>query len=672
MEVGYASSMRQRCTWMTTVLVLLSMTIAVSSLGETPRDFEELGTSTVALDGPWQFHLGDSAAWAVPGFDDSGWEQLRADEAWDEQGHWAVDGYAWYRRHVDLSDRGNKSDQMALLIPSVGNVCAVYWNGKLVGRSGKFPPEPRWYADSSVIAQLGTVRSGVIAVRVWRAPFLSIGWNDYGGLRALPMIGLAREIELNVAASQGNAFRYDISYLILFPLYLLAAGVSLLAWLSGRRHAAYLWMAVFSSSMSVMLMANTPLGWHISVPLLLTINRAGIGVRDISLWYMLLWLLDLWGVKILRRLATAATVAMTAIIAVYVVVLLVLWPSAHARMGQQVEQVLAGFYAIPGFLSLAIVAVALTRGKRLTVSRWLLAISAVATQLLVVARNVSIVGLRFTHWHAIDVLLTPLVVVRGIAVHQHTVTDSLVLAALVFAFYRDTIEERRRHAQLEQEFSNAREVQQLLIPTELPPVPGYALTSAYLPSLEVGGDFFQIIPLFEGSTLAVVGDVSGKGLKAAMAVSLILGALQALAEEYPEPGELLEVLNERVHGHLQGAFATCTILRLESTGRCRVASAGHPPPWMNGRELELEGELPLGIAPDTWYKETVVDLRRGDQIVLFTDGLLEARNRSGELFGFGRLEALFHGGVTADRAAGMAVEFGQEDDITVLVLTVAA
>ncbi len=101
-----------------------------------------------------------------------------------------------------------------------------------------------------------------------------------------------------------------------------------------------------------------------------------------------------------------------------------------------------------------------------------------------------------------------------------------------------------RQAAIERELQSARELQQILIPETLPQLPGYALTSAYIPAQEVGGDFFQVIPLdgeHADSTLIVLGDVSGKGLKAAMAVSVIVGAVRSLADFTSSPAEILAV-----------------------------------------------------------------------------------------------------------------------------------
>lgn len=154
-----------------------------------------------------------------------------------------------------------------------------------------------------------------------------------------------------------------------------------------------------------------------------------------------------------------------------------------------------------------------------------------------------------------------------------------------------------------------------------------------------------------------------------MTVSLIVGSVRTLAKFVPRPGELLAELNQRLSGRLQGGFTTCLALLLARDGRCVVASAGHPAPFLNERELTLPGALPLGILPGATYQETAFQLREGDHFSLYTDGLLEARKASGEIFSFERLDALFSTRPGAAEATEAAVRFGQNDDITVLTLT---
>ena len=282
----------------------------------------------------------------------------------------------------------------------------------------------------------------------------------------------------------------------------------------------------------------------------------------------------------------------------------------------------------------------------------------------------SALGQRFTHWTLFEGIVdTPLFTIQGVQFRAEKVTSIALFSAIIYAVYHYAIEQQTRQNVLEQEMQSAREIQQVLIPETLPSLEGYAVTSAYHPALEVGGDFFQILSNLDGSTIVALGDVSGKGLKAAMNVSMIVGILRALSDESSSPREILEGLNRCLTGRMQGGFTTALILRLDESGTVTIANAGHLPPFLNQTEVALDGSLPLGLVMVARYDEVTVNLHPGDQMSLYTDGLLEARNASGELYGFDRLYTLLSTRPTAQQATQAAVAFGQDDDITVLTLT---
>jgi serine phosphatase RsbU (regulator of sigma subunit) len=170
----------------------------------------------------------------------------------------------------------------------------------------------------------------------------------------------------------------------------------------------------------------------------------------------------------------------------------------------------------------------------------------------------------------------------------------------------------------------------------------------------------------DGGVLIVIGDVSGKGMPAAMMVSLLVGTLHALIETTTSPGKLLAGLNRLVQGRSHGGFTTCLILRVEQYGAVAFANAGHISPYRNGVELACENGLPLGLVGDSTYSEASFALSPGEQLTLVTDGVVEARNEDGELFGFERTATLSANSAEAIAQASQA--FGQEDDITVLTV----
>jgi len=220
------------------------------------------------------------------------------------------------------------------------------------------------------------------------------------------------------------------------------------------------------------------------------------------------------------------------------------------------------------------------------------------------------------------------------------------------------------------ELDAARETQQRLVPPSLPAIAGFNLATAYLPATEVGGDFYQVLPQPGGAMIIALGDVSGKGLKAAMTGVLAIGVLRTLAAEALGPAQLLNRLSRELLRAQQGGFVTCLVLRVEADGTVTMANAGHLPPYLDGKEVALDNGLPLGLVEEAPYAEMRLTLPPGARITLLTDGVLEARDASGQLFGFDRTAAIST--QSAEAIAQAAKAFGQEDDITVLTLTFAS
>jgi hypothetical protein len=263
--------------------------------------------------------------------------------------------------------------------------------------------------------------------------------------------------------------------------------------------------------------------------------------------------------------------------------------------------------------------------------------------------------------------------------HARMAIDSIaIMFAVVLGyvgFITVSVSGARRYAKaqldkaaLESEMTAAREVQRVMVPEVLPPISGYSIQSVYRPAAEVGGDFFQVIPLPSGRTLVVIGDVSGKGLRAAMIVSMIVGMLRTVSSFTEEPAAILGELNRRLFGRTHGGFATCLIVRVDEQGRLTVANAGHPPPYLNGAETAFPGSMPLGMMEDAAYEQSAIDMRVGDETVLVTDGVAEAQNAQHVLLGFPRVESLLREGASPKHVAEVAQEFGQADDLTIISL----
>jgi hypothetical protein len=440
----------------------------------------------------------------------------------------------------------------------------------------------------------------------------------------------------------------------------------LLLWARNRRENLFLWVGLFTV---------TPVALDVLQHLFLIpfaygfarfLNQPIYVLYHISLWFLLIWLLQLNERRRLMRLAKILALA-SLFAGMLDGSLALFWGTATTWM-QWADGALIAFVLLVQVFAFVLIGIGLR--SKLDHSRWLVALSALVLQMINTVADFSALGQRYTHWTLFsDLIDTPIFTIQGVVFRAEKLTSLALFTAILYAVYRYALEQQARQSVLEREMQSAREIQQVLIPEALPSLKGYAVTSAYQPALEVGGDFFQMLPSPDGSTIVALGDVSGKGLKAAMNVSMIVGVLRALADTNSNPGAMMEGLNRCLCGRMHGGFTTCLILRLDEDGTVTFANAGHLPPFLNLKEVLLEGTLPLGLVSSAYYGEVALKLKTGDYLSLYTDGLLEARNSVGELFGFDRLHALLSARPTAQQATETAVAFGQDDDITVLTLT---
>lgn len=669
------------CPCFTFLFVLITWFAPIVSAQQVSRNdnpdsptlvLKNLTDGAVPLNGLWRFHPGDDPAWASPSFDDSKWEQLTADRSWAVQGHASYAGYAWYRRRIAIASTG-PAPSLALMFPRMDDTYEIYWNGQLIGRHGAFPPHAVWYPLSQPPQTFGwpSVHDGVMAIRVWKAPLLSDDSGRSGGFTAAPLAGTSEAI---IAAKAKVDYQWLRSRQFVFGedlLYALVAFLSLLAWLRYRSQWTLLWMSTFAlASITRQLVFTMAPSWPMAVSDGLAAPLSSL--RDISLWFMLLTLLQLRDKPSLRRLTQAFSVISLVATTTDALITIFWWTSDKLVETQIADATTTGLYILTATLPLLLVPFAFSRKRRLDAAARLVAILAFLSGMIQVVSNVAAQGSRFTHWTLADRIAAPLFILNGNSISIVPLAGLILLISIVFGVYRNSLEARRRQIVLEQELLDARELQRVLIPETQRTLPGFDLTSSYLPAAEVGGDFFQLIPAdsgIGGSTLVVVGDVSGKGLKAAMSVAMIVGSVRTLAETTSSPSEILAGINRRICGRMPDGFVTCLIMRLAPDGDCVLANAGHPPPFLNQRQMDVPGALPLGVIPDIAYDEFRIRLQQNDHMTLYTDGLLEARSATGELYGFERTYALFSTRPNAAEATQAAVEFGQDDDITVLTLT---
>ena len=249
--------------------------------------------------------------------------------------------------------------------------------------------------------------------------------------------------------------------------------------------------------------------------------------------------------------------------------------------------------------------------------------------------------------------------IPGLLAGQVSTVVSLAFTIFATAYIVRTGRERRAEQErLRSEMESAQTVQALLLSQALPA----EVDAVYLPASEVGGDFYQALERADGSRVVLVGDVSGKGLKAAMLVSVCVGILRNV--ESSSPGQILAALNRGLVGHTGGGFVTCYCARFETDGTVTIANAGHPSPYCDDREVEVAAGLPLlGVVRDVAYEESVVP---GERFTFVSDGVVEAENAHRELFGFDRTRDIST--KSAREIAEAAKAWGQNDDITVVTV----
>jgi serine phosphatase RsbU (regulator of sigma subunit) len=235
----------------------------------------------------------------------------------------------------------------------------------------------------------------------------------------------------------------------------------------------------------------------------------------------------------------------------------------------------------------------------------------------------------------------------------------------------------------------ARSIQQASLPKEVPPLEGWQISPLYQPAREVGGDFYDFHPFSDGRLGVVVGDATGKGVPAALVMSTTCGMLQLAAQALnsSSPGEVLERVNETLLARIPAnMFVTCFYCILNpKSASLRYANAGHDLPYLHrlrgeAEELRARG-MPLGLMPGMSYEEKEIVLEAGDAALFYSDGLVEAHDPEGEMFGFPRLRALVAEqgeerslvDLLLDELYSFVGEgWEQEDDITLLTLQCSA
>jgi hypothetical protein len=613
------------------------------------------------LDGPWRFQMGDDPRWADPAFDDSSWPTVILGRTLAEQGFESYAGYGWYRIRVQRQQLhvGNAAaSPLHLMVTghTIGQL-AVYINGTEAAHTKGMTERPAMYKSPPFTADLARAGPGdmiVIAIRTWAAPGIPITH----GLLEKVEVGTADDISDRLAfAIARNWDQHVIAGMVVSFLFLGVAALGAILYMAQRHHSEYLWLALMCLSVAITGAAEL---------------ADGLALMSSSVYDVI----GPWTGRIFMAVTLEFVVRFT---------------STEKRQLVRIVQVsvlllpvvmLLGLRTVYEFLSIgaevvfcALVCVLLFRSWRrgfreagIMLVPFLLAATAdsVDTVLEYLARHWLSQQYYSHRFH-----LGP--IEFSTSVLTYAVFLSSLMAVILYRFVRVSQEEQRSNA----EISAARSVQALLIPTELPSNHYFMLESAYVPVNGVGGDFFQVLPVEDGSMLLVVGDVSGKGLQAAMNASTLVGAFRN--ELSHDPATILFHLNRVMLGTDTGSasskdsvasFATCLCARIYRDGTMEIANAGHLSPYRDGREMELAPGLPLGVIPGMTYEQATFQLNQGDRLIFLSDGVVEATNSQGELFGFERTQQVSN--EPARYIAQTAKRFGQNDDITVISIYLAS
>ncbi len=627
----------------------------------------------MVLDKGWRIGISSDNDAATPEFDDSKWAVRNAQESIaDIPGGDESDladshkrRYVWFRLHLKLA-RNHGPESLLIELPvtqyttmtigASGPGLDVFVNGRQVRPEGPHGDATFKYEEISRLYQLGLApdeTNVTLAIRTLYIPVGYYAYTNFFGKRSLSFgdpEDLRRKWDLwflhnlfERLPRLVNAILLTILSLFLLALYFTQKG-----------HVEYLWLALHE-------FIQAPIGF---------VDLAGSLARMDQLWFV---------ATVLQLVAISAYLYFEFLIAFLELkrrwYITLLRYTAPILAGVGPTMLLLGGHGWLILITLGVVYL----GSFLWIVGWFLfvfitLISATLRRnfeagLLLIPFMLSIVGI-------VEPILTggmseslgrpyhsPLTIQAGpVPIHFATIADFVGLLAIVLIIFVRFLRIQQDRERGKSELAAARSVQELMIPHERLETPGYEVDSVYKPANEVGGDFFHVQPTGDGGLLVAIGDVAGKGLKAAMNVSMLMGALRRIPDK--RPAKILESLNRVLAG--SDSLTTCQAVWFGPDGEVVMSSAGHLPPYLNTQEIALPGGLPLGAVPDVTYDEVSLYLHPGDRLLLLSDGVVEARQPTGELFGFERVHNLSN--QSAFYIADAATEFGQEDDITVLTV----
>jgi hypothetical protein len=602
------------------------------------------------LSGGWRLSEGDSPAFAQPDVDDSAWKVFAVPRR-----ELPPHGIDWVRRRIEIP-AGTDTGQLALNIGPLIESYEVFVNGQRIGKRGEFRLSKTFVARAETFdIPPGLARAGspvTIALRYWRPDYLGPRYRNFNGIPDIGPYLLAYRTNAPqdvAAAGMRKRERLAVESLVMGVFNGVILLILLLAWIMERNRRDLLYLMGFLLTRGALRIVNylsLVLDWSHMVPV---ISGPGLTIDGA---FMALLALEITGTRN-RWLPVAIWIPSLLHIGLNIVVWRV--DLGYAEY-QTTNRLLGALAATVDFATLWVLFSAAWRGWRTGALHTGTAVLGAAIVLVTLQHIPAIGGLNRlrTTWFS-----------HGFMWTSADIASIVLTLALTILLLRRLGADRREKVRLSGEMAAARLVQESLLEGSAASAAGFKVESVYLPASEVGGDFYYSMPADDGSLLVVIGDVSGKGLRAALLVGHLSGALSN--ERSRRPAEILAHLNDSLTGKTHGGgFVTCCCVRFDPGGTVTIANAGHLAPYLQRCEMKVEAGLPLGLVPGVEYGESTAILGAGESLVLVPDGVVEAANARGELFGFERTREM--SGRPAAEIAAAAKSRGQNDDITVVTV----
>jgi phosphoserine phosphatase RsbU/P len=611
-------------------------------------DATELG-EPIALNDGWRVHSGDNLAWANPSYDDSTWPTLAFGPGAADQMFEQAQGFVWIRIHIKLdSDHG----PLSLLLNRAGSSYEVFANGQTVGHYGNFRSIYGFLLPTAQVVSLGGSAPGdqlVLALRLWAPQHRSLKVPEAQSI----WIGTPATIDMLAISRRSPRTVFEFDDMVVALLGLLIGSGLIGLFLAQRGHREYAWAGI-----SLIL-----IGLYYTVGVIGALTA--LPLRPVETTYIALGYASIVAsVEFLfcfigQRPGKFVRVYQASLLACAALGLFAFYGLISVVALDVVSGIAVFSWAV---LSAVLLIVWYLRGNREAAILLLpLVFFGLALPLDFLSQGAYSMGWTSSPTALIpDLHLGPVhFVFSSLAIILYMLSFVVILA---FRFLRTSHEQERGAAELEA----AHRVQSRLVPASVPSLGRFSLEAAYVAAAEVGGDFYQAFPEAGGGLLFFMGDVSGKGLSAAMIGMVMVGAVRTIAAQKVSPAASLTLLNRQLLGQTEGGFVTCLCARLSSDGSMVIANAGHLAPYLNGVEVNLANGFPLGIVADAEYEETTVMLPNPARLTFISDGIVEAKNGENELLGFARTQELST--LPATAIAEAAQKHGQADDITVVTI----